>query len=130
MRSGEVVLVFEAPAPPISMNEGDSWKVRKASAAWRDRAYFAWCEAHPGVGPAGRRFPSPASVHVALAFPTNRRRDPINFAKTVKHIVDGIVMAGAWPDDTPEFVTQNIPSLLKGNQCVVRVAPPPADVVG
>jgi hypothetical protein len=126
----ERVLVFPAPAPPISMNEGDSWKVRIAAAAWRDRAYFAWCEAHPGEGPAGRAFPFPANVHIVLGFPTNRRRDPINFAKTVKHIVDGIMMAGAWPDDTPEYVTQNIPLLAKGGDCIVRVSAlvPPSSV--
>ena len=85
------VLEFEPPADPISMNQGDSWKVRVASKEWRDRAYWAWCQAHPGVGPSGRRAPQPAEVFVTLPFPARRRRDPINYAKTVKHIVDGLV---------------------------------------
>lgn len=118
----EVVLTFEPPADPISMNNGDSWKVRKQSKDWRDRTYFAWCEAHPGCGPRDRGFPYPAEVHTFIPFPVERRRDPINFAKTVKHIVDGIVMAGAWPDDTPEYVTQHIPTLGKGSHVLVRVS--------
>ena len=117
----DIVLEFEPPADPISMNEGDSWKVRKAAAEWRDRAYFAWCEAHPGAGPSGRAVEPVAEVFCALPFPTGRRRDPINYAKTVKHIVDGLTMAGAWPDDTPEYVTQHIPTLTRDGVVRVRV---------
>ena len=123
----EVILEFEPPADPISMNEGDSWKVRKAAAAWRDRAYWAWCEAHPGVGPMGRVAPSPAVVHVTIPFPIYRRRDPINYAKTVKHIVDGLMEAGAWPDDTPEYVTQEIPTLIESRALPVLVRVSPRD---
>lgn len=123
--TGKIVeLVFETPADPISMNQGDSWSVRTASADWRNRAYFAWCEAHPGVGPSGRAFGVPGRVTTVLSFPSHRRRDPINFAKTVKHIVDGLVLAGAWPDDTPEYVDQDIPRLVvnRTGLTIVRVA--------
>lgn len=117
----DIVLEFDAPDSPISMNEGDSWKVRSRAAAWRDRAYYAWCEAHPGVGPEGRAFPHPAEVHVTIPFAMRRGRDPINYAKTVKHIVDGLVRAGAWPDDTPDYVTQHIPTLVDGSKLPVLV---------
>lgn len=116
-----VEVAFETPADPISMNKGDDWKVRKAAAEWRDRAYFAWCEAHPGVGPAGRSFGHRAKVTTVLSFPEHRRRDPINFAKTVKHIVDGFTMAGAWPDDTLEYVDQQIPRLKVNDTNLVLV---------
>lgn len=107
------------------MNEGDSWKVRKSAQMWRDRAYYAWCEAFPGKGPSGRAFGQRARVWTTLPFPQARRRDPINFAKTVKHIVDGFVMAGAWPDDTLEYVAQEIPRLKvnKIGLVIVRVQP-------
>lgn len=103
------------------MNEGDTWKVRNAAAAWRDAAYYRWIEHFPSVGPSGRSAPCPAVVHVTIPFPQQRRRDPINYAKTVKHIVDGFVMAGAWSDDTIDYVEQQIPTLIKGTELPVLV---------
>jgi len=117
------ILTFDAPATPISMNQGDTWSVRRDAAAWRDRAYYAWCHHWPNTGPSGRNLP-PSAVHTALPFPTNRRRDPINYAKTVKHIVDGLTQAGAWPDDTPNWVTQHIPTLHPGTTLVIITITP------
>ena len=110
----EMVLQFDPPADPLSMNDKDNRENGRAKQVWRNTAYFRWIEAHPGMGPSGRAFPYPAEVRVTLPFPVARRRDPINFARTVKAIVDGLVMAGAWPDDTPEYVTQHIPTLVVG----------------
>lgn len=107
----QIMLAFPVPERPISMNEGDSWDVRRRAGLWRDRAHWAWCEVHPGEGPSGRRFP-PADVFVTIPFRASRTRDPINYAKTVKHIVDGFVQAGAWPDDNPDWVTQHVPTLV------------------
>ena len=120
----DIVLSFDAPADPLSMNEGTSFIERMRKQAWRDAAYYRWIEAHPGVGPEGRAAVCPAEVHVTLGFTTNRRRDPINYARTVKHIVDGLVLAGAWPDDTDDYVTQHIPTLIARSDigCVVRVS--------
>ena len=126
MISDDVVLSFVPPAKPISMNEGDSWKVRGASAEWRDAAfwhYVEWCTQHGHLGPSQRRYVNGARVHVVLPFATERRRDAINYAKTVKHIVDGIMLAGAWLDDTAEYVEQNIPTLARQDLCVVRISP-------
>ena len=120
----EILLEFPPPAEPLSMNDKDGRETGRAKQAWRDRAYFGWIAAHPGQGPSGRAAPCPGEVFVTLPFAMNRRRDPINFARTVKAIVDGMVMAGAWPDDTPEFVTQNIPTLVVGDLPVtIRVVP-------
>lgn len=117
-------MTFDAPAAPLSMNDGDGWDVRDRVASWRNRSHWAWIEAHPGVGPSGRAAPCPAEVRVTLPFGARRRRDPINFARTVKHIVDGLVLAGAWPDDTEDYVTQHIPTLVVGELGVtVRVSP-------
>lgn len=40
-----------------------------------------------------------------------RRRDPHNYFPTVKPVVDGLIDAGLWPDDTPEWVTTTEPTL-------------------
>lgn len=106
----EYVLTFEPPAPAMSMNDKEGRGMIAAKMAWRDRAYYAWCEMFPARGPAGRAI-GPAEVFTSLPFERANRRDPINFARTVKAIVDGITRAGAWPDDTPDFVTQHIPAL-------------------
>ena len=115
----DIVLEFRVPADPISMND-KPWTQRKLTPYWRDTAYMHWCEAFPGAGPSGRAAPMPAEVHTVIPFPVHRRRDPINYARTVKAIVDGLVLAGAWPDDTPDYVTQHIPTLVEvGKQLVV-----------
>lgn len=115
----EIVLSFFPPADPISMNEGDSWKVRNSAKLWRDAAYWHWIACYPSKGPSQRAFGTEADIFVSLPFETIRRRDPINYAKTVKHIVDGFVLAGAWPDDTNEYVTQHIPVLTVTDSLVI-----------
>jgi hypothetical protein len=117
----DIILELPRELDPISMNEGDTWKVRGLAKEWRDLAYFHWCKAHPGAGPSGRKAPTPGVVHVTIPFAVHRRRDPINYAKTVKHIVDGLVLAGAWPDDTLEYVEQQIPTLVDGKKLPVLV---------
>lgn len=116
----ELTLSFPAPGPLLSMNDRGAEALRLGPKVWRDAAFYRWIEAHPGAGPSGRGFP-PAAVHTSLPVSGVRRRDPINFAKTVKAIVDGITLAGAWPDDTPEWVEQNIPSLRLDSDLLVIV---------
>jgi Holliday junction resolvase RusA-like endonuclease len=115
-------IVFVAPGALLSMNKQQSYSNRKLEQLWRDTAYYAYIQEFPNVGPAGRRLP-PCHVRTALPIPDRRRRDPINFAATVKRIVDGITVAGAWPDDCPEFVTQHVPSfrVSKDQLVVVRI---------
>jgi len=122
-------LIFPAPNQPISMNEKESYSRRKREQEWRDAAYYYFCQSFPGAGPQGRRLP-PSDVYTVLPFQTARRRDPINYAKTVKHIVDGITMAGAWPDDTPDYVTQHVPTfqtIKKGSEALVMIRITPRD---
>jgi hypothetical protein len=103
--TGEITLTFEAPAPLMSMNQKPSRTLTQIKQAWRDTAYFRYIEQFPGKGPSGRALP-PSSVFILLPARTRVRRDSSNFQATVKPIVDGITMAGAWPDDTDEFVDQ------------------------
>jgi crossover junction endodeoxyribonuclease RusA len=93
-----VTLTFPQPAPRLSMNDRTHWAAKaKNSRAWRTAArYNAVRERLPECPPSFAR----------VTFPVrdNRRRDADNPAPTVKAIVDGLVDAGVWPDDTPEWV--------------------------
>ena len=119
----EWLLTFEMPAPLLSMNQKPSRTTTEYKQAWRDTAYYRYIEQWPGVGPSGRALP-PCSVHVLLPARTRVRRDSSNFQATVKPIVDGITRAGAWPDDTDEFVDQWNPKFhypKKGEPMMVYV---------
>lgn len=60
---------------------------------------------------------APAVVQVFLPFSQKRRRDPHNYCGTVlKAIIDGLVNAGAWPDDTPDFIGHREPVLYRGDK--------------
>ncbi len=90
------------------------WAKRsKLVKAWRQCSYVECLRAN--VGPLG-----PSIVTVTLPFKTNTRRDPMNYVGTcVKAIVDGLVDAGCWPDDTAEFVTITQPILSRATTDVV-----------
>lgn len=45
-----------------------------------------------------------AEVRVVVRFPDRRRRDPNNYHATTKPLMDGLVDAGVFPDDSSEFV--------------------------
>ena len=119
----EWVLTFPAPAEPLSMNDKDNRSTGRDKQAWRDTAYYRYIEAFPGIGPKGRALP-PAEVFMVIPFATQRRRDSSNWIRTVKACVDGIQRAGAWPDDTDEFVTQHVPKLVLDPSltAIIRIA--------
>lgn len=123
----DLVFSFDAPAPLLSMNQKASREHRGFEQLWRDAAYYAYIAAFPGEGPKGRRL-GPSIVRCSLPVMDRRRRDPSNFQATVKRIVDGITNAGAWPDDTPDWVDQRNPTfhrIVEGRRLLafVRIAP-------
>jgi crossover junction endodeoxyribonuclease RusA len=95
-----------------------SWRAKRA----RDYRFAAMVAArNAGIGP------QPAStVRVELPFERqSSRRDPSNYLPAVKAIVDGLVDAGLWADDTAEFLSVEEPVLVKASRVVVHVAPRP-----
>lgn len=73
----------------------------------------------------------PGIVQVWIPFKDNRRRDPHNYCGTVvKAIIDGLVMAGVWPDDTPDYVGHREPILYKGTKVIVQVTEKPQPTEG
>lgn len=110
---------FSAPAPLMSMNDRHHWsRQRRDARTWRIAARV---NAHLTI-PQPRTHP-PCTVAIDLPVADKRRRDPHNYYPTVKHIIDGLVDAGIWPDDTPEWVTTVEPTLKVGGPVVVTLTP-------
>jgi len=103
------LIVFPAPAPLLNMNERLHWtKQRSRARAWRAAARLGVFHTVPRPPIAA----PPSTVRVYLPVLGNLRRDPSNWYPTVKHIVDGLVDAHLWPDDTPQWVTTVEPVLV------------------
>jgi hypothetical protein len=120
---------FDIPAKCLTMNQRLHWAQKaKISRLWRDAAAEA-ARAHVLGGSRLARYVGelqqpPSLVTVHLPVKGNRRRDPHNWFPTIKPIIDGLVDAGFWPDDTPQWVRCTEP-LLVVNGDRVRVVMEP-----
>ncbi len=109
--------IIGAPLTRLSMNDRMHWRPKaRLTAAWR-RAAFDAAIVDFGTAPSSRARPA-CEVRVHFPVRQNRRRDPHNAAPTVKAIVDGLVDAGVWPDDTDEYVVVLDPRFYKPDQAV------------
>ena len=105
---------FPLPDKCLTTNQRLHWAaIAKISRAWRNTAAAAAIDAD--VFDLG-----PMRVTVEIPVKGNRRRDPHNWFPTVKPCVDGLVDAGVWADDTPEWVQCTEPRLVVGGD-VVRI---------
>jgi crossover junction endodeoxyribonuclease RusA len=105
---------FPLPAKPLNMNDRDGHpaQTRRRSTVWRHAAYYAAVNAI-NTGRLKRGLPFAV---VQLTIPVKslrRRRDPSNWAPTTKAVVDGLVDAGVWPDDSAEFVATVEPRFVQ-----------------
>jgi crossover junction endodeoxyribonuclease RusA len=116
-----IVIEFRRPSLLLNMNDRLHWSVqRRTAAAWRAAARVA---AIQQIEPPVQLGPSLIELDLPVA--DGRRRDPHNYAPTLKHVVDGLVDAGLWPDDTPNWVRTLEPSLHvtpKNAEPTVRVS--------
>lgn len=98
------VVRFPLPGDWLTLNQRHGWHQRhRLTKAWRVAGWAAAAE-QLGRTPTARRR---GLTFVRVSFPTSqptRRRDPHNWAPTVKAIIDGFVDAGVWPDDTADQV--------------------------
>jgi crossover junction endodeoxyribonuclease RusA len=120
-------VTFAQPSPLMNMNHRQHWSKRnRLTRAWRDAACWAALE-QLGSTPTAR---ARCACFVAVVLPVRdlRRRDPSNLAPTQKAIVDGLVGAGVWPDDTPEWVT-TVEPVLRVTPELVRGGPRYPEVV-
>jgi len=118
---------FEFPLPdkPWSTNEDRNLNPYARSeriAAWKDSAQLAW-SSFCNREKRSKLAPRPALIRIVIPFDTRRRRDPHNYCGTVlKAVIDGLVRAGAWPDDTHEYVEHLAPYLVVDKYAPVIVA--------
>ena len=100
-------LSFPKPGGVLSLNDRVHWTVRhQLEQVWQTAAWAAGNNArraHPAAVAALLQH-TPTLVEVELPVAARRRRDPHNFVATVKPIIDGLVFARLWPDDSEEFV--------------------------
>lgn len=98
------ILTFLQPADQLNLNDRRHRMANaKLVAAWRERAYWAACEWR--TSPSARRLTSfPVAIQCVFPVHTRSRRDPHNWAPTVKAIIDGLTSANLWPDDNANFV--------------------------
>lgn len=109
-----------APADPLSINQERTmhWAARNRRLdPWKTTTFWLARQAHLAEAVAGQA----ATITAVLPVRGHHRRDPANYYPTVKAIVDGLVLAGVWPDDTPEFVTVNEPILSHAPGASVRL---------
>lgn len=114
-----VVELGQPPSPPLSLNRERSlhWAARNRELEpWKDLAIVMARQLRLRKQIGG----TPCAVAVELPFSKVRRRDPHNYAPTIKAIIDGLVDAGVWPDDTAEWVEVLDP--------ILTVAPAPVRI--
>lgn len=113
-----IEITFPTPWEPWSINQERtkhwSWRAKRAA----DFRLCAMAAAREQDIPAQ----PPSMIEVTLPFDrASNRRDPSNYFPAAKAIVDGLVDAGLWEDDTAEFVSVAEPVLVKGTDVVIRI---------
>lgn len=120
----KLILRFPAPNTPLSINKANRmhWAAKKRELdPWREEVAAAWLQARRDWNLVKD---IPCHVEVHLPFRTRQRRDPHNYTGTVvKAIVDVLVRQGAWPDDTPEWITVRDPVCEIGDTVEIVLTP-------
>lgn len=120
-----VVLNFPAPDVIWSTNQDRNFHPQeraKIIAHWKEAAFYHYRSyvAHNAISAAL----GPTLVSLTIPVSTRARRDGMNYCGTVlKAIVDGLVLAKAWPDDTPDWVDHRQPHFLLGKEVIVKLEP-------
>lgn len=111
--------MFDMPDKALTLNERLHWAAR----AERVKTWRHATRAHAHLQLIEPKDLGPSLVQVAFRFPQKRRRDPHNYFATVKPIIDGLVDAGVWPDDTPAHVKTLEPELfvVAGHPAAVHI---------
>lgn len=106
-----VEICFPPPGPLISLNMREHYMMTaRRVKQWRHAAAWGALACAQSWGPQLGR----CEVTVYLPVTGRHRRDPHNWVPTMKAIIDGLVDAHVWPDDTPAYVVTTEPVLEVG----------------
>lgn len=113
-----ILIEFPQPAPLLSLNDRIHWtKRRQREGLWQESAWAYALKEYRGPKPCPK-----GKVRVTLPVRSMKtRRDPHNFVATIKPIVDGLVHAGLWPDDTAEYVETTEPTFWTSSMTLVEI---------
>jgi len=113
MEEKTVIIRFPPPAKPLNMNERLHWSQRaRRTKAWRQAAATAAMAIKKS-----QRGQPPSTVSISLPVRSLKvRRDPSNWAPTLKAAIDGLIDAGVFPDDDSRWVTTFEPAFHLGSQ--------------
>jgi hypothetical protein len=110
-----------SPTRAVSINEVVSrhWRsTHDAKVTWRDTVCWLAKEQRLAARVAGR----PCVIRFTIPVPDRRHRDPHNYVgSVVKWAIDGLVLAGCWPSDRPEFVSVLEPRLVVGGHLLLEL---------
>ena len=102
-------LWFPQPGVLLNMNHHGHWRTRqRVTRQWRTAVH----QAALMLGTPRQRVHGPSWVRLIIPVPDRRRRDPANLTPLTKASVDGLVDAGVWIDDTPDYVETLEPRLV------------------
>lgn len=130
-----ITFTIRPTEPPWSTNDERNFNryVRHQRVkAWKGDTQAAWLtvkqaalNTYPRISTSGTdTYFVPSIVQLHIGFKERRRRDPHNYCGTVlKAVVDGLVKAGLWPDDTPDWVGHREPLLVTGLNTEVEIWP-------
>ncbi len=96
----EIVLTIPRADEWVSVNQRLHWReLRRRNRTWREAGKI-WARK------AKLRGLPPSHVVAELVMLTKRRNriDPANYQDTAKAVIDGMVDAGVWPDDSSQWV--------------------------
>lgn len=104
MAMNEITIPVPVAAEVATLNRRYHWaQEMKIKKAWRETSHYAALAT--GRTPAKRNLPGRWLVEVSYPVRSLKvKRDPHNWIRTTKWIIDGFVDAGLWPDDNSDYV--------------------------
>ena len=123
--TGHGIIQFDPPTRLLNLNGRQHWARRAADVrVWRRAAWAAGVQAiHDGTATRETGF---STVAITLPVKGNLRRDPHNFVPTLKAVVDGLVDAGVFADDSVKHL-RTLEPVLDQAATVVTVIIQPAN---